>query len=190
MVAPTGWGYIAGVLMVFAGLRRLWVCSRTLPRCLRGDAHFGEAFAVLFPGASSQLHYDYAHYVYPAQMSRIILHVALNQGWLGFWCLLCACFCFAPHRTTYLLCVIPWLYAVSNFVAVDCAPKRNLSTAWSECQVVIISAALTCEAFDTKLNFETSTLEVAVASLVPFAAIAVAAARKTATAEGRQLCGV
>ena len=69
--------------------------------------------------------------------------------------------------------MIPWLYAVSNFVAVDCAPKRNLSTAWSECQVVIISAALTCEAFDTKLNFETSTLEVAVASLVPFAAIAV-----------------
>ena len=190
MVQPSGFGYAATVFMVVAGLRRLWNCWMTLPRCLRGDAHFGEAFAAFFPGASKQLHYEYAHFVYPQQMSRVVLHMAMNQGWLALWDFLCAAFCASPTRTSYVLCVLPWLYGLSHFVAVDCAPAKNLSTAWSECQMVVVSAALVCEAFDQKLVFKTSTAEVAFASIVPFAMVAVCAARKTATSEGRALCGV
>ena len=135
-------GYVACLLMLLAGLRRLWVCLRTLPRCLRGDAHFGEAFAAFFPGADKQLHYEYAHYVYPPQMSRVLMHNSLNQGWMGIWCFVCCFFCVLPHRTAYLMCCFPYLYALSHFIAIDCAPDRDLSTSWSEFQIVIVSVAL------------------------------------------------
>lgn len=145
---------------------------------------------MFFPGAGKQLHYEYAHYVYPNQMSRVLMHFSLNQGAVGLWCFVCAFFCAVPHRTAYVMCLFPWLFAVSHFVAIDCAPERGLSTNWSELQIVILSAALVCEAVEVKCLYGSPTLEVAAASLAPFCAIAVAAARKTATHEGRRVCGV
>lgn len=165
---------------------------------------------MFFPGAGKQLHYEYAHYVYPNQMSRVarlrrilgsararatrdaqvLMHFSLNQGAVGLWCFVCAFFCAVPHRTAYVMCLFPWLFAVSHFVAIDCAPERDLSTNWSELQIVILSAALVCEAVEVKFLYGSPTLEVAAASLAPFCAIAVAAARKTATHEGRRVCGV
>ena len=55
---------------------------------------------------------------------------------------------------------------------------------------MILSVALVCEAADAKFIFGTPTWEVAAGTLVPFATVAVAAARKTATHEGRRCCGV
>ena len=130
-----------------------------------------------FPGSPALVR-EYTNAKFPKYSNRVLLQHGLNLFWAGAWSIMLCYFMVHPTRAVWLLGLVPYLFDVGYFIAIDLNEGAILGGKMGEAQTFIVSTGLFCAAWIAMVEYGVKGAELALTMIVPGLLFAAAAANQ------------